>query len=303
MNASQRAGVLALLVVTALWGLSFPTIGGVVGGRSLGDLVAFLALRFGLATIAFAPVLRRWWPELSTAGRSAWLFAAFIGLLNFLSYALQTVGLQYTTPGRSAFITMLSVPLVPFVSAALARRRPSWIHVAGALVSLIGLGFILAPDGELQPNVGDLLTFGCAVAYCFVIVFLERATRRHPVSVVTIGQIATVALYASPALVLLPAGRLVEWDGLGRAVLITGLLCTTLALGLMTWACARVSAEVAAILFALEPLWAVFFEWLFWDGTFSGWQWLGAVIVIAAVVIASRAPVPEATTPADASSG
>ena len=287
-----RRGALALVLVTALWGISFPLVGQAVSGRAPGQILAFLALRFGLATIAFLPVARPILRASRGRGVRPWLDALLVGALLFGGFGLQTLGLVHTTPGRSAFITMVSVLLVPFVAAAWHRRRPSRAHVLGCVGAFVGLAFVMSPGGEFRPNVGDLLTFGCAGLFGLHVVAIERVTRRSPTFVIAFGQIAAVGVLSALALPFVPLEWPAEWPGLWLAVVVTGLVCTTLALGLMVWGQARVPAEVAAVIFALEPIWAALFE-LAWLGTGLGaLQWVAGGVVVASVVLASRAPVP-----------
>ncbi len=114
---------------------------------------------------------------------------------------------------------------------------------------------------------------------------------KGPTVIVAVGQIAAVGVVAALALLLVPLELPAEWPGLWRGVGVTGILCTTLALGLMTWGQARVRAEVAAVLFALEPVFAALFEWLFFGAGLGPWQLGGAAVVFGSVVWAARAPV------------
>jgi drug/metabolite transporter (DMT)-like permease len=292
-GSERSRGALALVATTALWGISFPLVGDVVEGRTQGQLLYFLALRFGLATLAFLPLAGVLRAATRQAGWRAWAVSAGVGVVLFAGFYLQTWGLMHTTPGRSAFITVLSVPMVPLFAALLHRRRPSPVHLVASAVATAGIGLVLAPGGELQPNLGDLLTLLSAVAFALEILLLEVATRRAPTSIVAVGQIAGVGLVAGAALLVVPLELPTEWPGLWRGVGVTGILCTTFALGLMTWGQARVRAEVAAVLFALEPVFAALFEWLFFGAGLGPWQLGGAAVVFASVVWAARVPVEE----------
>lgn len=291
-----RGGIPALLLATALWGITFTVIGGAVEGRRPGELFFFLALRFSLASLAFLPWLPAILRQARGRGLAPWLDAARVGVLLFLSFLLQTLGLLHTTPSRSAFVTSLSVLFVPFIAAYLARRRPSPVHLWASLLALLGLAVVLAPDGHPQPNLGDWLTLACALVFAFEIVVLEQAAGRTPLGILALGQIATVALLSGLCLPFSGLGlddlqaRLVgdEWPELMPAVAVTGVLCTTVALGLVTWGQARLRAETVAILFALEPLWAALFEWLWTGATLTPIQWAGGVLVIVAVLLAAR---------------
>jgi drug/metabolite transporter (DMT)-like permease len=220
-----------------------------------------------------------------------WLFSLCIGALFFVAFYLQSIGLQHTTPSRSAFVTVMSVPMVPFLCALMHRRAPSPVHLIASLVATLGIGLVLAPGGELAPNRGDWLTLASAAVFAVEILLLEYVTRRAPVLLVAFGQIAGVALFSGLALTVVPLELPDSWPGLLVGVLVTGLFCTTLALGGMTWGQARVRAEVAAIIFALEPVFAALFVWL-WVGQGLGpLQSLGGLVVFSAVAWSSRIPV------------
>lgn len=58
--------------------------------------------------------------------------AALVGFLAFLGFALQTISLRVVSPGKSAFLTGVSIPLVPLLSAAIYRVRPAAWEIVGA---------------------------------------------------------------------------------------------------------------------------------------------------------------------------
>lgn len=302
MNERDRfLGSSALILVTLFWGLSFPLVGGAVEGRSLPEFLLFLTLRFSIASLAFAPVFPALLRALSMPGGRGsrpWLDALWIGVLFFFGFVLQTWGLAHTTPSRSAFVTVMSVPMVPFVAALWQRRPISRKHVGASSIALLGVALVLAPDGTPKPNLGDALTFLSAIFFALTLVWIERAARRSPVVILAFGQVFAMALLSALALPLVSLGSDIElalWPGLLQAALLTGVLCTTLGLGLMTWGQARVSAETAAILFALEPIWAAVFEMLLSDYRLNLLQWSGGLVVCAAVAVSARLKEPPAS--------
>ena len=291
MTRERTRGAIALVIVTALWGVSFPLVGEAVDGRSQGQVLYFLFLRFSLASVAFLPLAGNLRDATRKAGWHAWKLSFLVGAILFLGFYLQTWGLQHTTPSRCAFITMLSVPLVPLLSGIVHRRAPSRIHVLGSLFAVCGVGLVLAPGGDLRPNFGDGLTLLGAILFAVEILMLEYVTRRAPTVIVAVGQIVGAALFCALTLVFVPLEIPAEWPGLWVGVGVTGIVCTTLALGGMTWGQARVSAEVAAVIFALEPIFAAVFVWIYLGEALGPMQLVGGAIVFASVVWAARVPV------------
>jgi len=292
MTDDRRGGVPVLVLVTALWAVSFPLVGGVVGKDPGENEFVFLSLRFVLATLAFLPILPIVIRQGTGRGLQPWFHGAIIGTMLFFGYWTQTVGLKYTTPSRSAFVTMLSVPMVPIFAALVHRRRPSLVHLVGSAIAVAGVGIVLAPEGTLEPNRGDYWTLACAFVFAVEILVIARFARQSGAAVLAVAQIATVAVLSLVGWKL-SSGTMPELThDFWVAVVVTGILCTTLAIGGMTWAQGRISAETAAMVFALEPVFAGLFEYIYLDRGMNRLQWGGGLVVVFAVAWTSRAPAP-----------
>src|SRR5262245_20652917 len=108
---------LALVGNTVAWGCTFVVVKQAIEGVSP---LLFLAMRFLIATAALSVLF----PRALRAPRTALRAGFFAGCFLFLGFAFQTFGLRLTSPAKSAFITGLSVPLVPLVAALVYRIRP-----------------------------------------------------------------------------------------------------------------------------------------------------------------------------------
>ncbi len=264
---SRTFGVFLLGLLTLVWGTTFVVIRDAVASFPPSLLVF---LRFLIATVFFLPWFRR--------ERGLALAGLELGLWLVVGYGTQAVGLVYTTVGRSAFITALSVVMVPLVAGALGRKvaRRVWV---GAGMALVGVG-LLTYDGA-PPNVGDLWTLMTALAYTAFILRLEYYARRMPPGALAGAQLLGVLLWSG------------LWVGLDRpppvavpwaAVLYLGVVATALATWLMTVGQAKVSAEDAAIIYALEPVWAALAAYLALGETLGVMGLSGATLVLAATV-------------------
>ena len=58
------------------------------------------------------------------------------------AYALQTIGLEHTTPGINAFLTAVYCVITPFMMWAITRRRPSVFRFAAAAACFAGVGLV-----------------------------------------------------------------------------------------------------------------------------------------------------------------
>jgi drug/metabolite transporter (DMT)-like permease len=270
----------ALLGATAIWGGTFVTVKDALESA---DAFTFLALRFTVGALvagAFA------WPHLRS--REVWRRGGLLGLLLYVGYALQTVGLETTSPARSAFITGLTVIFVPFVSWGLARRRPSFPAFLAPLLALVGLqqltGFTWS-GGPLL--VGDVLTLGCAVVYAGHIAttshLAERARTAASPWAVTAVQLAVTAALATASLPFVDR-RLEATPGFWGAVVFTGVFASALAIGVQVWAQQRLTAVRAAVIYSLEPVFALAWAAAMGAGWPSRAEWVGGGFILAAVL-------------------
>lgn len=255
MNRRLQADF-ALAACTLLWGGTF-----VVVQRALADssVFAFLAARFSVAALLIAAIFRADLRKLSSA--QVWV-GVRIGMLMFTGYVFQTVGLLCTAPSKVAFVTGLSVVLVPILMALFWRHHAStWIWV-GALASLAGLYYLTVPAaGFTDLNSGDLLVFVCAVMFAFHIIFIGRYSTSFTAGTLSFLQVATTAVLSIAALPLLAAtgGKFLRFHvtlGLAVAILVTAGLATAVAFPLQVWAQTRATVMHTALILSLEPLFA-----------------------------------------------
>jgi len=245
----------ALALVALLWGTTFVVVKGALAEIST---LYFLALRFTLASLCMLPILIPAFREEPSRVRRGLRSGAVAGIFLWLGYIMQTFGLKYTTAGNSGFLTGLYIVLVPIISAALYRRWPQISELVGISVASIGIVLLTFPslDRSFHLNRGDLLTIGCAVAFAFHLLVLGYFSQRERFEAVALGQIACVALLSFAFLPLDPPRA--HWSsGLVFAIILTGLFATALAFVGQTWAQQYTTATRAALIFALEPVFAL----------------------------------------------
>ena len=275
--------LLALIAVTAVWGVTFVQVKDAV---AIYPLFAFLAVRYAIATGALALAGGT---RVRTLGRSGWTAGALVGSLLGLGIGLQTAGLERTTVSSTGFITGLYVVFTPVFGLALFRTSVAvevWLGVAFALAVLAMLSGV--PVGTTG---GNLLVLASAAAQALQIVALERYARRYDAIALTLVQMAVcLATFLVIALALgqleVPRG----WTVWG-ALLVTGLFASALAYLIQVWAQRRLSAARIAIVFSLETVFAgIFGYWL--SGDRLGWLgWGGCVLILAGIVVAEPAAV------------
>lgn len=247
---------LALAVVALVWGTTFVAV-----KHALADITTlyFLALRFSVASLCmlliFLPAFRRAGARQVVRGLKG---GAIAGLFLWLGYVLQTVGLKYTTAGNSGFLTGLYIVLIPLISAAVYRRWPQVSELMGIVIASAGMALLTVPSMKhgSRLNRGDLLTVGCAVAFAFHLLILGYFSQRERFEAVALGQIACAALLSTFSLAIeKPAAT---WNAnVIFSILLTAVFATALAFALQTWGQQYTTATRTALIFALEPVFAL----------------------------------------------
>jgi len=269
----------ALLGVTAVWGWTFVIVHEAV---AVWGVVAFLAVRFLIAAASASAVWGRRLDRRSLAVGSG------IGLALAAGYLLQTWGLKYTTATNAGLITGLFVVLAPIADRVLngvVLRRVAWLAV---LLSLVGMTLL---TGRLPTDLaaGDLLVLGCAVAFGVHIALLSRHAPGHDPRALTTAQMLSVAAIF---LVLWPIAGTVQAPPreVWFALALTGLVASTVAYGVQTWAQRHLSTARTAVILTTEPMFAALFGITLAGERLGPVQVTGAVLILAAVVMSEAVP-------------
>src|SRR4029077_5928510 len=220
--------LLALVLVTAVWGVTF--VQG-IDAVALYPLFAFLAVRFWIATLTLAvPGL----PRMRSLGRTGFVGGAFLGLLLAAGYALQTAGLERTTVSSTGFITGMYVVLTPLIAFAFFRSRIAAAVWIGVALSTVGLALLSGVHAG-SPG-GVLLVLAGAAVFSLQIVLMERfAPRYDPIGFTLVEMAAACVGLGAVALARGELGVPRGWTVWG-ALLVTGVFASALAYLVQTWA-------------------------------------------------------------------
>jgi drug/metabolite transporter (DMT)-like permease len=277
--------VVALVLVTAVWGVTFVQVKDAV---ALYPLFAFLAVRFAIASATLAvPGARR----LRSLGRGGVGAGALLGSFLALGYGLQTAGLDLTTVSGTGFITGMYVVLTPVVAYLLFRDR---IGLPGALgVGLAFTGIVMLSGVDAGSTTGNLLVLGATVAFAFQIAVTGRfAPRYDPLALTLVQMLTALAGFGAIAVVRdeleLPHG----WTVWG-ALVVTGVFASALAYLVQTWAQRRTSATRVAVIYAMEPVFAGFFGYALAGDRLGAVGWTGCAVILLGILISEPAAAAE----------
>lgn len=280
---------LLLVLITIIWGSTF-----VIVKQSLDQVgpFTFIAARFWVASLGLLPllVLARRPTRLPTVPRSHLLREGLLtGLFLTLGFVTQTIGLQTAEAGKAAFITGLSVVLVPLIAALLWHQPPTRAGGGGVVLATVGLG-LLTLDRTLTLRSGDLWVLACAGGFAAHIIATGRFAPRHSVIPFTLVQLFTVALLTTLAALLLESRRPLPPMTILPTVLYMGLVATALVFGLQTWGQRHTTPTHTALIFALEPVFAALFAAWFAAERLAPREWIGGTLIILGMIVAELSP-------------
>lgn len=288
---------LLLLAVVLVWGVTFVLIKDAL--RDASPLL-FNLLRMFLAAIALAFINRR---HLRVVPRQSLWAGAIVGIFLAAGYQFQTSGLARTTAAKSAFITGMVVVFVPLLTMIPVLRpasapAPGAASIGGALLAFGGLVFLTTPADTGWSHIlssigtGDLLTLLCAIAFAGHLLALA-----HTSTTVPIRQLATlqIAFAAFLMMITLPLGRPVYLHVTPRlivALLVTALLATAAAFTIQSWAQQHLPPAHTALLLTLEPVFAWLTSFLFLGERLSARSLIGALLILAGILLIELVPRP-----------
>jgi len=293
MSFSKAKAQAGLFSNTLIWGGTFTII-----KQALGELspMAFVSSRFLLASLVMLPFFAS---PLFKAGKKQYIQASVLGILLYLGYITQTVGLLTTTATKSAFITGTFVVFTPLFQTMLEKRMPSFANILAIVLAGFGIVFLSSKGAsffgilqEVRTNfsVGDFLTLICAVTYALYIVYLDMISDSMDYRFLTYWQILLTAILSILTLPLLhftgiePIRFSFQPISIG-AILYTAIFATVLTTIVQTKFQRAVSPTRASLIFSMEPIFAAIFAFFILGEKISPFGYLGSVFIFSAVLI------------------
>ncbi|ADL43026.1 protein of unknown function DUF6 transmembrane [Caldicellulosiruptor obsidiansis OB47] len=257
---SEKRKILAdviLLFVTMVWGSSFVLMKNTVLDM---NPVAFLAVRFILAWLI---VLIIFWKNLRGLKLREVLYGSIIGFFLFAGMLLQVIGLKYTYASKSAFITGLTVILVPVFVALIERKVPKINVMVGVVLAFIGL-WLLSGARFSNFNFGDFLTLLADLCFVFQIISIDIFTAKDNINTVNIAifQLMSAAfLYIMTSIVFDINLINIKFNLTSIiTILVTGILGTALAFTAQVFVQKYTTPTHTALIFSAEPVFGAFFS-------------------------------------------
>jgi len=286
-------GELALLFTTVIWGGTFAIVKSALSSISP---MMFLSFRFSIATLIFLPFVFGRLRKLDAESIKGGLI---LGFLYFGGFAAQTLGLNYTSATKSAFITGTFVIFTPIFQIIIEKKIPGKGNIIGILLVAGGLLFLSSRGAHFLDvihelgtnfNVGDYLTLICAVFYSLYIVYLDIVSKKIDTLSLVFMQIAVTAVGAIAGAMIFEmrgneAYRFILNKDVIFAVLYTSILATILTTTLQTKFQKYTTPAKAGIIFSFEPIFASVVAFFLLSEKISNFGLIGCIFIFCGLLI------------------
>ena len=275
----RTSAELIMVVVAIIWGAVFVFVKNAL--TEIGPFV-FLALRF---LLAFVLLITMAWNNIKSIHIGTIRYGCLLGFFLFIGYSGQTVGLKYTTASNAAFITGMSVVLVPILYALINLKKPELRTILTVLGALLGLYLMSFPSNNLNLSRGDVLELIGALGFALHMIFVDRYSHRHNAVAITSIQILLVGVLS------LAIGIACEsWPKhlsivVASAILVTSLFATSLAFLLMNALQKYSTPTRFAVVLTTEPVFAAIAAYLWMGEALTLRAYIGAAIILLSMLI------------------
>jgi len=286
-------GEAALLFTTVIWGGTFAIIKSALGSISP---MMFLTFRFSIATIIFLPFAIG---RLKNLDKESIKRGLILGFLYFSGFASQTLGLNYTSATKSAFITGTFVIFTPIFQITIEKKLPTKGNIIGIILVAGGLIFLSSRGTHFLDvihelgtnfNIGDYLTLVCAVFYSLYIVYLDIVSKKIDTLSLVFMQIAVTAVGAIAGAMIFEASgietvKFILNKDVIFAVIYTSILATILTTTLQTKFQKYTTPAKAGIIFSFEPIFASVVAFFLLSEKISNFGLVGCIFIFCGLLI------------------
>ncbi len=282
-NNKSLISELGLLFITVIWGSAFVVVKNTIETVPSGYMIA---IRFGIAAILM-PII--FYKRFKNLNMQTIKYGAFLGVIVFVAYYLQNIGIKYTTAGNSAFLTAVYVIVVPFLYWIVRNRRPDIFNILSAVICIIGIG-LLSLNSGFQINIGDLLSLLCGLAFASQITGISILTEKIDPILISFTQFAFTSVIAfAVAFSTESFPQKLGVDSI-EALLYISIFSTFIALVLQNVCQKHVPPAKASLIMSLESLFGTLFGIIFLNEALTIKTFFGFLLIFIAILISELKP-------------
>ena len=282
MNKNQNSLLAdsSLLLVAVIWGSGFTATQMALDSGFLP--LTTMVLRFGMAALLMSIIFIK---KLKKISREDIKAGSVVGFFLFTAFASQTVGLQFTTPSKNAFLTATNVILVPFIYWFITKKKPDIYSVIAAFICISGIAFI-SLGKDLTLGIGDSLSLLCALLFAFHISSTGFYSQKVDTTVLSVTQMWFAAVlsfigsfFTEPFPQVVPVAGIVS-------VIYIGVFSTMVAFFIQTTAQKYTTPTKTAIILSTEALFGTIFSVIILKEIITFKMIVGGIAIFLAIITA-----------------
>lgn len=283
----RKDAVFLTILAGVLWGTSFPAI---KIGLEFVDPFMFVFLRMLLASVlTLLIVFATNNFDVSLAKeRSIW----YLGLLNGFSYLIQYVGMNSTTASKSSLLINLSAVWVAVLSWLILKERFSKKKTSGIVLGIIGVFFVTTNLNPLELTqgmiLGDGLVFLGGITWSFFMIYNKRMVDTHDIIQFMPWLFLATTL---PLIPFIPFSSNISLLNLSTEawliIMYTAVFCWVIPYYLWSRGLKHISPATSTVILLTEVIVAIAISLLFLGELFTPISWLGASLILSAIILVS----------------
>lgn len=286
-------GSIMLLITSIIWGTAFVAQSE---GMNYVEPFTYNAMRTLLGGVVLIPVMilfrfsdkRNGKKKSSCSLKNTVIGGICCGVALFIASSFQQAGIAQTTAGKAGFVTALYIVIVPMIGIFLHKKMPlrMWLFIAIALAGF----WLLCIKQDIGISSGDLLVFFGAIFFAVHITVIDYFNQKNTDGVLmSCIQFFTAGLLMLICMFIFEKPTIPNIMGAGGTILYAGILSCGVAYTLQILGQKHTNPTLATMLMSLESVFAALSGWLILGEKLSIKEFIGCVLIFAAVILAQLA--------------
>lgn len=289
MNKNNIIGSIILMITALIWGTAF--VAQSVGMDYIGPFT-FIAARYIVGGLFLLPCIyildsiNKKTSKLKESYDKGNLIIGGVlcGIILFAASSFQQIGMQYTTVGKSGFITALYIIIVPLIGLLFKRSicTKVWISIC---ISIVGL-YILCINESFSISTGDILTLICAFCFSIHILIIDKYSPIVDAIRMSCIQFFVAGFLGVIFMIIFDKPNITSMFGAFNTIIYAGVMSSGVAYTLQIIGQKYTTPVMATLIMSLESVFAAISGWIILEEILSFKEFIGCCFVFIAIILA-----------------
>ena len=284
MKKNRYFGDLMLFLAAFIWGTAF--VAQIAGMDRIGPFTFNMA-RSIVAVISLGAYLIFTKAKLPKDMSFLLKGGLVCGFFIFVGTSFQQIGLQYTTAGKTGFITSFYILILPFLTMIFLKHKIDVLTWISIIIGFIGLYLLAIPNlSDFSMNKGDFIVFLGSFCWAGHILVIDYYSKKvNPVELsflqfVVLSILSGICAFIFENETATLGNIFASW----KPVAYAGFLSSGVAYTLQMVGQKYTKPVVASLILSLEAVFAALAGYLILDEVMTSREFLGSFIVFLAMI-------------------